>query len=79
MELTLAEFVRLALGGSFALVLIAALSSRYFHARTERHALARRVICRLCLHAFEDSSRDATVECPACGAVTAKDRGRGFC
>ncbi|MEI6604990.1 MAG: hypothetical protein WCP35_06750 [Verrucomicrobiota bacterium] len=70
MELTLTEFVRLALGGSLALVLLAALFSRFFHARGERQALARRVICRLCLHAFENSSHGATVQCPACRATT---------
>ena len=70
MDLTLAEFVRLALGGSLGLVLLAALLSRFFHDRCERQALARRVICRLCLHAFEDSSQGATVQCPACGAMT---------
>lgn len=74
MELTLTEFVRLALGGSLALVLLAALLSRFSHARTERQALARRVICRLCLHAFEDSSHSPTVACPVCHAIT--DRGR---
>jgi len=78
MELSLTEFVRLALGGSLALVLLAALLSRFFHARTERQALARRVICRLCLHAFEDSSHSSTVECPACHAITEKGRRRSL-
>lgn len=76
MDLTLTEFVRLALLGSFALVLLGALLSRHLHARAERQALARRVICRLCLHAFEDSSHGSTVECPVCRAVTNKGRRR---
>ena len=76
MELTLTEFVCLALGGSLALVLFAALLSRFFHSRGERHALARRVICRLCLHAFEDSSLSPIVTCPACRASTER-RHRG--
>ena len=78
MELTLTEFVYWTLGGVFGLVLLAALVSRSLHARTERQALARRVICRLCLHAFEDSSHGATVECPACGALTEKGGRRNF-
>jgi len=78
MELTLTEFVRLALGGSLALVLLTALLSRFFHARGERQALARRVICRLCLHAFEDSSHGPTVECPACQATTERGHRRNL-
>ncbi|MCX6879196.1 MAG: hypothetical protein NTW21_36140 [Verrucomicrobia bacterium] len=78
MELSLADFVLWVLVGSFALVGLCAMSSRYFHARAERRGLARRVICRLCLHAFEDSSLGPTVECPACRAVTEKGRGRSL-
>ena len=69
MELTIAEFVWWVLAGSAALVLACALISRYLHNRFERRALARRMICRLCLHAFEDSSRDRVVACPVCGAL----------
>lgn len=76
MDLTLADFVLWVLLGSFALVLLSSMSSRYFHARTERRARARRVICRLCLHAFEDSSHDPIVECPVCHALTDKRRQR---
>lgn len=72
MELTITDFVLWSLGISSGLVLASALVSRYLHARTERRALARRVICRLCLHAFEDTSRDRIVTCPACGALTEK-------
>ncbi|KAB2641965.1 MAG: hypothetical protein DVB25_00125 [Verrucomicrobia bacterium] len=78
MELTLIEFVRLALAGSLTLVLLSALISRFFHARSKRQAMARRVICRLCLHAFEDSSHGSTVVCPACGATTARGRHRSL-
>jgi len=72
MELTITEFVLWALGGSAGLVLCCALLSRFLHRRAERKGLARRVICRLCLHAFEDSSRDQVVKCPVCGALTEK-------
>jgi hypothetical protein len=72
MELTVAEFVLWVLIGSGTAVLGCALVSRYLHRRTERAGLARRVVCRLCLHAFEDASRDPVVKCPACGALTHK-------
>ncbi|MEI6654705.1 MAG: hypothetical protein WCP45_08060 [Verrucomicrobiota bacterium] len=74
MELSLADFVLILVLGSCGLVLLSALLSRYFHARTERRGLARRVICRLCLHAFEDSSHASIVACPACHALTPKGR-----
>ncbi len=76
MELTLADFVLYGVLGSFALVPIFAIISRTLHARTENRALAHRVICRLCLHAFEDRSHLATVDCPVCGARNEKGRSR---
>ena len=76
MELTLANFVLLVLASSFALVPILAVVSRMFHLRKERRSLANRVICRLCLHAFEDTSHVHTVDCPVCGAVNEKGRSR---
>jgi hypothetical protein len=72
MELTITDCVMWALAGSSGLVLVCAMISRYLHARSEHRSLARRVICRLCLYAFEDSSRDRNVKCPACGALTEK-------
>lgn len=76
MELTLADFVLYVLLGSFALVPMLALVSRTMHGRAERRSLANRVICRLCLHAFEDTSHVGTVDCPVCGAVNEKGRSR---
>lgn len=78
MELTITDFVLWVLVSSSGLVLGCALLSRYLHVRTERRAMARRVICRLCLHAFEDSSRVAIVRCPACGAHTEKGTRHGL-
>ena len=72
MEFSITDFVVWVLLGSAALVLGCALISRWRHARTERRGLARRVICRLCLHPFEDFSRETVVTCPACHAKTAK-------
>jgi hypothetical protein len=76
MELTLADFVFYLLVGTFSLVPIFALISRTLHARAENRALANRVICRLCLHAFEDASHVNTVDCPICGATNEKGRSR---
>lgn len=76
MELTFAEFVLFTLLGSCALVVTFTVVSRSFHARAETRSLARRVICRLCLYAFEDSSREKIVRCPHCGVANEKGRGR---
>jgi len=76
MEITLADFVLAIVLGCFALVPMLAIISRTLHARVESRALANRVICRLCLHAFEDTSHVKTVICPACGAANEKGRSR---
>ena len=76
MNLTLTDFVLYVLVGSFVLMLFFAVVSRSLHARAERRSLANRVICRLCLYAFEDTSHVGTVDCPVCGAANEKGRSR---
>ncbi|MEO5913132.1 MAG: hypothetical protein ABIS50_02790 [Luteolibacter sp.] len=76
MDLTLADFVLFVVLGSFALVPFFAVISRTLHNRVEKRSLANRVICRLCLHAFEDTSHVRTVDCPVCGATNEKGRSR---
>lgn len=76
MDLTTAEFVLYALLAAAAMVLCTTLISRTLHARNERRSLANRVICRLCLFAFEDTSHVGTVDCPICGAANEKGRSR---
>ncbi|MCU0750343.1 MAG: hypothetical protein MUF13_12430 [Akkermansiaceae bacterium] len=76
MELSIAEFVLLVLGGSCALVVLCTVVSRTLHARSESKSLAHRVICRLCLHAFEDSTHVKIVHCPQCQAANEKGRSR---
>lgn len=76
MDLTLPDFVFGVLLGAFFLVLVCATVSRALHQRVERCSLANRVICRLCLHAFEESSHVATIDCPICGATNEKGRSR---
>jgi protein-arginine kinase activator protein McsA len=76
MELTLADFVLYVVLGAFVAVVFLAMVSRYLHNRVEKRSLSHRVICRLCLHAFEDTSHVKNVSCPACGAANEKGR---FC
>ena len=76
MELTLADFVWLSVLASCALVVVFTVVSRTLHARSEARSLARRVICRLCLHAFEDHSQERIIHCPQCGAANEKGRSR---
>ena len=76
MDLTLADFVLFVLFGSCALVVLCTLVSRTLHARTEHRSLGPRVVCRLCLHAFEDSSHRTIVNCPLCQAANEKGRNR---
>ncbi len=76
MSLTLAEFVLFVIFGSGFLVLMFTLVSRTLHARSESRSLAKRVICRLCLHAFEDHGHGKVVACPHCGAANERGRSR---
>jgi len=76
MDLPLAEFVLIVVFGSSLLVLLFTVISRTLHARAEARSLANRVICRLCLHAFEDHGHGKLADCPHCGATNERGRGR---
>jgi hypothetical protein len=76
MELTLADFVLIVIFGSAFLVLVFTMFSRTLHARREARSLKDRVICRLCLHAFEDHAQAKIVNCPRCGAANQKGSNR---
>ena len=76
MDLTLADFVFYVVLGAFIVVPIIASGSRLLHNRVELRSARSRVICRLCLHAFEESNPGKTVTCPACGAANEKGRSR---
>lgn len=76
MEITLADFTLWVVVGSFVLVPLMSLVSRAMQARTERRAREDVVICRLCLHAFEEKSHVNLVNCPECGAANEKGRAR---
>lgn len=66
METTLPQFVLALVFGSCLLVLLLSATSRFLHYRAEKRSLKRRVICRLCLHAFEVFSDEGLVDCPSC-------------
>ena len=76
MDLTLADFVLFLLLGSSALVVLLTLASRTLHHRSEGQSLSRRVICRLCLHAFETRDSGKVVHCPHCNAANEPGRSR---
>ena len=67
MHLTLTELAVLAVCVPMIFILVATVISRSARVRAETRALCSRVICRLCLHAFEVETR-GLVECPHCGA-----------
>lgn len=74
MEVTLSQFVLMVVFGSCALVLLLAAVSRYLHFRSEKRALRRRIVCRLCLHAFEVTGDELLVDCPVCHAANERKR-----
>lgn len=76
MDLSLTDFVFYVVLGAFLVVPLLAIISRLRHWRAERRSRAHRVICRLCLYAFEDTSHLATVACPLCRAENEKGRSR---
>ena len=76
MDLTLADFVLFVLMGSCSMVVLFTLVSRTLHARVESRSLAHRVVCRLCLHAFEHTGHMGVVACPHCGVANEKGRSR---
>jgi len=76
MDLPLADFVVFVVFGSSLLVLLFTLVSRTLHARSEARSLASRIVCRLCLHAFEDHGHGKLVDCPHCGAANERGRSR---
>ena len=76
MDLTLADFVLFLLLGSAGLVLLFSLISRSVRNRSEYRSLGHRVICRLCLHAFETQSSGKIIDCPHCGVANERGRSR---
>lgn len=78
MDLTLTELVLSLLVGSMVMVLIFTSISKLTRMSMEARSAARRVICRLCLHAFENPEKKSPVNCPHCGAANEKGRNRSL-
>lgn len=76
MELTLTELVLALVAGSMLMVLAFMAVSKFTRVGLEARSAARRVICRLCLHAFENPEKKPLVNCPHCGAANEKGRSR---
>ncbi len=76
MDLKIEQLALGVLFGAIGLVIFFTLVSRWLHLRAERRSLASRVICHLCLHAFEDTVHAEIVACPTCGALNEKGRSR---
>lgn len=66
MEITLSHFVLAVVFGCCVVVVALSAVSRFLHFRSEQRSLRRRVVCRLCLHAFEDPSDAMLMDCPVC-------------
>lgn len=76
MDYSLSGFVFGVLAGSMLLVTFFTLLSRVSRNGVERRSVRSRVICRLCLHAFEDHGSSRMPECPHCGALNERGRDR---
>jgi rRNA maturation endonuclease Nob1 len=76
MDLKLADFVLFLLLGSAGLVLMFSIGSRFLSNRAENRSLSHRIICRLCLYAFENNGSGKTADCPHCGVATERGRSR---
>lgn len=76
MDFSLPEFVLWALVVPMILVGFFTLISRLSQRAGERRAVKGRIVCRLCLHAFEDHGSASLPECPGCGALNERGRSR---
>ncbi|HEX5789798.1 MAG TPA: hypothetical protein VFY13_01540 [Luteolibacter sp.] len=76
MELNLTELVVLMVGVSMGAVLIFSMISRTHRLAARASALSKLVICRLCLHAYENPERHKLIECPRCGALNQRGASR---
>jgi len=68
MELTLTEAVTGVVVGSMIGVCLLSFISRGHRSQGRARAAARTVVCRLCLHAWQQVERTPVAECPKCGA-----------
>lgn len=72
-EVSLMELAVGGIGGVLVVVVVLVLRERVALRRDHRRVARQRVVCRLCLGAFEPVGRDPVQVCPECGGST--DRG----
>ena len=72
MDLTLTDLVVAVVFGSMGLVLVFAIISSAYRRQSRARAVLRTVVCRLCLHAYQEPERGQISECPQCGARNEK-------
>ena len=77
MEATLSDWILILISGCLALVALLSVISRGLRLWQTRETVSRRVICRLCLHAFEVRHHPEVVDCPCCGARNPTGRHQG--
>lgn len=75
-EISLYDLVIALLIGSFAVISLWTVVSRWSHGNAERRGVKNRTICRFCLHAFESENGDKIVHCPRCHAENRRGRDR---
>lgn len=68
MDLLLNEFVVAVLWVGLLAVAIHAGIGWLSRRRVESRARRRRLICRLCMQAYEDAGNERVIACPRCGA-----------
>lgn len=66
MEFSLSEFVLTVISGCCAVIGLLSFLSWWLSRQNENHALQQRVICRLCLHAYEQTRDGELSQCPNC-------------
>ncbi|MBB5350033.1 putative paraquat-inducible protein A [Haloferula luteola] len=72
-EMDFSDLVVGLVGGAFLAVILFAILSRSKHAKTERKALEKKAVCRLCLAVFEVDGRFDEHHCPQCHASTGQE------
>jgi hypothetical protein len=73
-ELSLSEYCIAVIIGAIVLIGFFGWVSRFAHHNEERRGRRVRLVCDLCLTAWENRSREKVVDCPHCGRKCRKAR-----
>jgi len=74
MDLTLSEFVVLAVGSALAAVTLLSLVSRFFHHRAEFQLALQRIQCRICGKLYLSEEASKLSHCPQCDALNLRSK-----